>query len=180
MSPRSTLPGVRATGPRPDAFRPSYDAFDAELINLLQQGIPICESPFRAIAEKLGSSQDEVVARLRRLVEQGTLSRFGPLFNVEHMGGRFTLIAARVPEERFEEVTHSINSRSEVAHNYRRDHPLNMWFVTATETQADTDRVIAEIERETQLELYVFPKLEEYFLDLRLDAHVPEVEEIPS
>ena len=36
-----------------------------------------------------------------------------------------------VPEERFETVTAQVNAHPEIAHNYRRAHALNMWFVLA-------------------------------------------------
>jgi hypothetical protein len=64
----------------------------------------------------------------------GMLTRFGPLFQIERAGGLFVLAAIAVPEERFDAVTAQVNAHPEVAHNYRRAHPLNMWFVVAGET----------------------------------------------
>ena len=149
---------------------PDYDETDARLLNLLQDGIPVSEAPFHEAAAELGITQQEVVDRVASLLDRGVLSRFGPLFNVERMGGVFTLVAAAVPEDRFDEVAALVNRRPEVAHNYRREHALNLWFVTATETDAATADVLAGIERETGVTLYPCPKLEEYHLDLRLDA----------
>jgi hypothetical protein len=62
------------------------------------------------------------------------LTRFGPLFQIERAGGLFVLAAMAVPEERYEAVTAQVNAHPEIAHNYRREHALNMWFVLGTET----------------------------------------------
>jgi len=45
-----------------------------------------------------------------------------------------------------------------------------MWFVLATETPEQIAAVIAAIERETGYRVYNMPKLEEFFVGLRLEA----------
>jgi hypothetical protein len=57
-----------------------------------------------------------------------------------------------------------------VAHNYARDHALNMWFVLATEKPERKDWILGEIERETGYRAYDMPKLAEYFVGLRLEV----------
>jgi DNA-binding Lrp family transcriptional regulator len=146
------------------------DEPDRHLINALQGGFPLVAEPYRAVAEALGTTEAEVLARLSRLLEQGVLTRFGPLFQVERMGGRFLLAALAVPEARFEEVAAAVNALPEVAHNYRREHALNMWFVLATETPAGIASAIARIEAATGLPVYAFPKEREFFVELKLEA----------
>ena len=108
---------------------------DARLVDHLHGGFPLVDRPFAAVGATLGLSEDEVIERLRRLLAQGVLTRFGPLFQIERAGGRFVLAAIAVPEARFADVAALVNGWPEVAHNYRREHALNMWFVVATETQ---------------------------------------------
>jgi siroheme decarboxylase len=146
------------------------DETDRYLVNALQGGFPVCERPFAAVGEALGLPEAEVIARLRRLREAGVLSRFGPMFDAERMGGAVTLCAVAVPEERFEEVAGLVNAFPEVAHNYRREHALNMWFVLATETPDGIAAALARIEAATGLPVLDLPKLEEFFLELRLAA----------
>jgi hypothetical protein len=55
-----------------------------------------------------------------------------------------------------------------VAHNYLRAHRLNLWFVVAAANQHQADSVLARIEADTGYPVYAMPKLQEYFLDLRL------------
>lgn len=146
------------------------DDLDRRIINALQGGFPLCDEPYREVADGLGTTEAELLARLQRLLDARVLTRFGPMFQIERLGGRFVLAALAVPEERFDEVTALVNALPEVAHNYRREHRLNMWFVLATETPAGIAQAIARIEAATGLPVFAFPKLQEFFVDMRLKA----------
>ncbi|WP_236551344.1 Lrp/AsnC family transcriptional regulator [Billgrantia tianxiuensis] len=110
------------------------DAADRRIVNRLQDGLPLVASPYAAVAAELSISEGELLYRLERLLEAGVLSRFGPMYHAERLGGGLTLAALEVPEADYERVTAAVNAFPEVAHNYRREHRLNMWFVLATET----------------------------------------------
>lgn len=146
------------------------DAVDKLLINQLQQGFPICEQPYAQVAQSLGLSTTELIQRLHILLDSGVLTRFGPLFHAEQMGGALTLAALQVPETRFDEVTAQVNAFPEVAHNYAREHSLNMWFVVATERPEQVAEVLAAIEAKTGLKVFNMPKIREYYVGLQLDA----------
>lgn len=146
------------------------DNIDRQIINHLQDGFPVCAAPYHHAAQQLGISEAELLARLQALLADGTLSRFGPLYHAERVGGALTLAAVKVPPERYDEVTDIINAFPEVAHNYQRNHVLNMWFVLATETPAQLQQALADIELQTGLPVYNMPKINEYFVGLRLEA----------
>jgi DNA-binding Lrp family transcriptional regulator len=146
------------------------DALDQKLINSLHEGVPIDERPYELIARDLGMTEDEVIGRLRKLLDDRTLTRFGPLYDAAKLGGAFTLAAMSVPDDRFEAVAGIVNAFPEVAHNYARDHALNMWFVIAVERPECIAEVLTEIKERTGLEVLDMPKEEEYFLELRLTA----------
>jgi DNA-binding Lrp family transcriptional regulator len=142
------------------------DALDRRLINELQGGFPVCEYPFREVAQHLDSTESELITRLGCMLEDGLLTRFGPMFHAEHLGGAVSLCAMRVPPERFEAVAAQVNAFPEVAHNYQRDHEVNMWFVLATETPQALEATLKRIEAETGLEVFNLPKLEEFYVGL--------------
>ena len=144
------------------------DEIDRAIINNLQGGLPVCERPYREAAQRIGLDEDELLVRLARLLESGVLTRIGPLFQIEKMGGAFTLAALHAPVDDFERVAQCVNAWPEVAHNYARNHQLNMWFVLATETPDQIDQVIARIEGETGCAVFNFPKSREYFVELKL------------
>ena len=146
------------------------DAVDRRIVNELQGGFPLSAAPYADVARKLDLGEDELIARLRRLCDDGTLSRFGPMFHAERMGGALTLAAMSVPADRFEAVAEQVNSFPEVAHNYAREHDLNMWFVVATERPDRVAAVLSEISEATGLEVFDMPKIEEFFVGLRFEA----------
>jgi DNA-binding Lrp family transcriptional regulator len=146
------------------------DAIDRWIVNALQRGLPVCERPFLAVATELGLEEETLLARIDALLADGTLTRFGPLFDAEKLGGAFTLAAMRVPAADFERVAAQVNAFPEVAHNYARDHELNLWFVLATETPEEIAATIGRIEVTTGLPVLAFPKEREYFVELKLEA----------
>jgi DNA-binding Lrp family transcriptional regulator len=122
----------------------TIDDTDRLLLNNLQGGFPVVHRPFAQVAAELGLEEDDVLRRLRRLVDTGA-----------------------VPAARFEEVAGFVNGLESVSHNYERTHHYNMWFVISSEDDADIRRTIETIERETGLPVINLPSLEEYFVDIK-------------
>jgi DNA-binding Lrp family transcriptional regulator len=148
----------------------ALDATERALINALQGGFPLCDEPYRAVGETLGLTESEVIACLQSLLDRKVLTRFGPMYQIERIGGAFVLAALKVPEDDYEQIAASVNALPEVAHNYRREHALNMWFVLATETPAGIAAAIEKIESATGLPVFAFQKEREYFVEMKLDA----------
>ncbi len=155
-----------------------------DFINHFQGGFPITERPFVDVAERLGCEEQTIINLLQDLLADGSLTRFGPLFDSAQLGGGLTLAALQVPAQRFEEITQLVNSFPQVAHNYQRDHRLNMWFVVATEHADQIDSVIEEIEQRSGLKVYNCPKRKEFYIGLKLhieqDGHIRTVAMDPS
>jgi DNA-binding Lrp family transcriptional regulator len=140
------------------------------IINGLQGGFPLCDRPYLEAAKQLGLSEEALLQGIRDLLDSGVLTRFGPLYHAERLGGALSLVAMQVPEQDFERVSAQVNAFPEVAHNYARDHALNMWFVIATEQPERKTVVLAEIEQSTGLPVRDMPKLAEYFVGLYLQV----------
>lgn len=149
---------------------PELDAVERRIIDALQGDFPVCERPYAEAAARLGLSEGELLNRLQRLLDTHVLTRFGPMYQVERLGGAFVLAALAVPDGRYDEVAALVNALPQVAHNYRREHVLNMWFVLATETQAGIGEAIARIEQDSGLPVFAFPKEREYFVEMKLAA----------
>jgi DNA-binding Lrp family transcriptional regulator len=144
------------------------DAIDALLIRRLHGDLPLSEAPYADVAHELGLTEAGVIARLQAMLDSGVLSRFGPLFQIERAGGQFVLAAMQVPEDRFDVVAEQVNGLPEVAHNYRREHRFNMWFVLACASPMQAEVTCTRIEAATGLRVFVFPKEKEFFVELRL------------
>ncbi len=149
-------------------MRKLLDDTDRAIINKLQYGFPISDYPYRDAAKELSISEQELIDRIKTMRENGLLTRFGPLYHAENMGGALSLCAMKIPETEFDKVTEQVNAFTEVAHNYQRDHEMNMWFVLATETIEAKLDTLKEIEQQTGYPVYDMPKEKEYFVGLYL------------
>jgi DNA-binding Lrp family transcriptional regulator len=146
------------------------DELDRRIINQLQGGFPVSEFPFRDAGERLGTTESELITRLRCMLDDGLLTRFGPMYHAENMGGAVSLCAMKVPLARFDEVAGQINAFPEVAHNYQRDHAMNMWFVLATETPDQLAVTLQKIEQLTGIAVFNLPKQEEFYVGLHFQV----------
>lgn len=145
---------------------PCFTERERTVINRLQWGLPLVRFPYAAVAEELGISEQALLDTLQDLLERRVLTRFGPMFHAGEMGGGLTLAAMRIPDEAFARVTEQVNHFEEVAHNYRREHELNMWFVLACEQPEGITDTIAAIERTTGYPVFNMPKEEEFHVNL--------------
>ncbi len=140
---------------------------ETSIVNQLQGGFPLDSQPFARAAAVLGCSERALLQGLDGLLQRQVLTRFGPLYQIERMGGCFVLAALAVPPARFDEVAAAVNSLPAVAHNYQRSHKLNMWFVLAAASQAGISAACSAIELLTGLTVHAFPKQREYFVGMR-------------
>jgi len=140
------------------------------IINRLQGGFPLGGRPFATAAAGLGTDEATLIETLRAMLAAGTLTRFGPMYDAERLGGAFSLCAMSVPRADVERVAALVNAHPQVAHHYERAHRFNLWFVLATASRDEIPAVIAAIEAETGYPVLDLPREREYFIELRLPA----------
>lgn len=150
----------------------SLNELERVVINHYQGGFPLIEQPFRSVANYLGCTERTLLDTLGRLLDSGVLSRFGPLYDAVKLGGGLTLAAMSVPEVHYDRVTEQVNGFAEVAHNYRREHTLNMWFVISTASPQHIENALQQIQQVTGFKVISFPKQYEFYVGLwlKLDA----------
>lgn len=145
------------------------DDLDRKIINELQKNFPVCDHPFAVVAAKLETTEAELILRLQCMLDEKLLTRFGPIYNAERLGGAVSLCALAVQEDDFDFISEKVNTFPQVAHNYQREHELNMWFVLATETKNELDETIKKIEADTGLPVRNMPKLQEFYVGLHFE-----------
>ena len=144
------------------------DARERRLLNDFQRDFPLCEAPYAAIAKTLHSTEDWVLAALRRFGDEGIVSRVGAIFRPGSVGAS-TLAAMSVPPSRLADVARRVGAHEGVNHNYEREHRFNLWFVANAPDTARLRALLARIERETVLPVLSLPLLREYHIDLGFD-----------
>lgn len=139
------------------------DAIDARLIDRVQHHFPLVREPYKAIAETLGCTEDDVLLRTRRLVVEGIIRDIGPVFNLRALGFASTLVAFKVPSDMIEQASAVINEYAGVSHNYEREGHFNLWFTltapTAEALASTLDEIIRFVRPEEVLDLPVLRTL---------------------
>ena len=121
------------------------DDADQTLLNLVQEDFPVCHAPFAEIADRVGSTEGEVIDRVTRLREARVIRQVSAIFDTRSLGYSSTLVAMRFPAEELERGAAIINEHPGVSHNYRRNHEFNLWFTLATPPGADIDATLQRL-----------------------------------
>jgi len=148
-------------------------AFEKQLLNDFQHDFPLERRPYRAIAERLGVSEQAVLEAMQALHNQNLVHRIGSIIQVNKIG-KSMLAAMAVPTSALTEVAEIINQFQEVNHNYERENSLNLWFVLIGENQSHLDAVVADIEQQTGFPVLQFPLLKDYFIDLGFELDLSD------
>jgi DNA-binding Lrp family transcriptional regulator len=118
---------------RKDGSAVPLDDLDRKLLNLLQGSFPIAARPYARVAELAGLTEEEVLGRTKRLLDERIIREITPIFDTRVLGYSSMLVAAKVDAENPWRAAKIINSHPGVSHNYLRDHDFNLWFTVATE-----------------------------------------------
>ncbi|MBO6177880.1 MAG: Lrp/AsnC family transcriptional regulator [Selenomonadaceae bacterium] len=119
--------------------------FDRELLNILQENLPVSPQPFKDVAETLGTSEESVLGALQRLKREGYIRRIGAFFDSEKLGYVGSLIALKVEPQKLDEVANAINKYAGVTHNYEREGKYNLWFTLNSPNESFEKKTIEEI-----------------------------------
>ena len=109
------------------------DERDKRLLNLMQGSFPIAPRPFQHVASQAEMSEEQVMARVRELIEHRIIRQVTPIFDTRALGYSSMLVAAKVDPENPWRAATVINEHPGVSHNYLRNHEFNIWFTIATE-----------------------------------------------
>jgi DNA-binding Lrp family transcriptional regulator len=118
---------------RRDGAAIPLDETDRRVLNLMQGRFPLEPRPYARVGEEAGLSEEEVLSRVRRLLEGRIIRQVTPIFDTRALGYSSMLVAAKVDPEHPHRAARIVNSHPGVSHNYLRDHDFNMWFTIATE-----------------------------------------------
>ncbi len=111
-----------------DANAHGLDALDRRIVLATQEGLPLVSEPYRHIAEQIGASEDEVMRRMRRMLENGVIRRIGAVPNHYALGFRGNGMSVwDVPDEEVRRCGRLIGELDFVSHAYHRPRHLPAW-----------------------------------------------------
>ncbi|MGO1119964.1 siroheme decarboxylase subunit beta [Rhodovibrionaceae bacterium A322] len=104
------------------------DDLDLRLITATQSGLPLVPQPYAGIAEDLGCSEAEVIARLARLQERAVIRRIGAVPNHYALGTTANgMTVWDVDDTRISALGQQVGALAFVSHCYRRPRSLPDW-----------------------------------------------------
>ena len=106
---------------------------DRALLEQLQAEFPLVPQPFVTLGQSLDLSEDQVLARVRRLKDGGIIRQIGAIFDTRRLGYQSTLVAFHAEDDSVEKVAARISAHPGVSHNYARPHHYNLWFTLAVQ-----------------------------------------------
>jgi DNA-binding Lrp family transcriptional regulator len=124
------------------------DDLDKKIIGLIQGDIPLDPRPFAVMADRIGITEDQIISRIKTLVQAGVIRRFGATLYHKEAGIKANAMAAwLVPEDLIEETGKALAKFKEVTHCYKRkpqkDWNYNLYTMIHGHSDADC-RAIAE------------------------------------
>ncbi|MGB9618663.1 MAG: AsnC family transcriptional regulator [Desulfomonilaceae bacterium] len=133
------------------------DDIDRKLLNEIQSRFPIEPHPYQVIGNRIGIEEAEVLARIAKLRADGIIRRIGASIDSRRIGFVSTLLAAKVPPDKFDSFVRIVNSCPGVTHNYERKHDINVWFTLISPSHEEKLRTIERLSKETGIEIMEFP-----------------------
>jgi AdoMet-dependent heme synthase len=132
-------------------YQPKFhmDAIDKKILNILQKEFPLEEQPFLIVAGRCGISEEETLARIQKMKDEGIIRRIGAVFAGQKLGRVSTLCAARVPEDKIDGFVQIVNANIGVTHNYRRDNEYNIWFTASAPTAEELELFLKDVKEKT-------------------------------
>ncbi|MHB8156957.1 MAG: siroheme decarboxylase subunit alpha [Desulfocucumaceae bacterium] len=147
-----------------------FDTLDKELLNIIQSDFPVVSEPYSQLAAALGTTEEDILARLKRLIEGKTIRRLGGIFDSRRLGYTGTLCAMKVAPEKIEKVAGVVNGYPGITHNYLRDHEYNMWFTLLAPAAKDIETVLSEIKVKTGInEIISLPAVKLFKIRVNFD-----------
>ncbi len=147
---------------------------DKELLMKAQYEMPITETPFSDLAEKLDKDESYAIKKLNQYLKAGIIKKVGPQLNYKAFRGisHAALVGAEV-RENLEKAVKIINQENAVKHNFLREHEIyNIWFTIKARTK---DRIVERtkvlMEKSGIKNYVVLPSLRVYKMDVKYDLY---------
>ena len=134
-----------------------------KLLAIIQDGFPLVERPYKALAEMLNVSEQEVFDEVEKMRASGVIRRIGGVYDSKKLGFISRLCAGKVPASSldFSAEPHSqtpmekfaavVMNEPAITHNYIRSHEYNVWFTVIAENESAIQAVVDRVCSQTDL-----------------------------
>jgi DNA-binding Lrp family transcriptional regulator len=126
------------------------DELDRKIIAAMQDDLPLVPEPYKAVAERLGISEDELLARLKGYLARGEMRRMGAVLRHREIGyAANALCAWTVPPADLERAAAAMMRSPAVTHCYarvpREGWPYNFYIMLHGHTREECSRLASAL-----------------------------------
>lgn len=124
------------------------DNIDKEIIRILQDNFPLTKRPFLEVAKRLNISEEEVINRIRKMIEKGIIRKLSASVRHRKLGYIYNaLVVWKIPEENVDEICEKFSNIENVSHCYEREivkgkWEYNIYTVVHGKTKEDVEKTI--------------------------------------
>jgi len=135
----------------PNKLTAHLSDMDRALVKIIQHGLPVVSRPYADIAERLATTEQDVIQRLQRLIDDGTIKRYGVVVRHRELGYKANgMVVWDVPDDRVSELGTCIGKFSCVTLCYQRprrlpDWPYNLFTMVHGRNRDEVIRKVEEI-----------------------------------
>jgi DNA-binding Lrp family transcriptional regulator len=144
-----------------------------ELLYEMQNAFPMTKRPFKEVAEKLGTTEEEVLSTVQKLKDEKIIRQTSAIFDTKRLGYKSSLVAFKVDEDRVEQAAETINAHPGVSHNYLRNHDYNIWFTMAVapDSKLGLEKTIDILKEQTGAQdAIILPTLKMFKISVKMDT----------
>ncbi len=144
-----------------------------EILSRIQKKFPLVPKPFKAIANELNMTEDEVLSILQKEKADGIIRQTSAIFDTKRLGYKSSLVAFKIPHAKIDDAVKIINSHPGISHNYERNHDFNIWFTlgVAPDSKLGLERTVEILAKLTKANDYIIlPTLKLFKINVKLNT----------
>ncbi|MEA3433844.1 MAG: Lrp/AsnC family transcriptional regulator, partial [Campylobacterota bacterium] len=144
-----------------------------ELLFEMQNAFPMIERPFKSVAEKLNTTEEEVLSLVQKLKDDKIIRQTSAIFDTKRLGYKSSLVAFKVDKDKIDQAAEIINAHPGVSHNYLRNHDYNIWFTMAVapDSKLGLEKTIEILKERTGADdAIILPTLKMFKISVKMDT----------
>ncbi len=127
---------------------------DREIIKALQEDFPLCEEPYKILAQRAGVSEEEFLQRVQDFVDEKKIRKMGAVLRHREVGFKVNALCAwEVPPENLDDVAKIMSGHPAVSHCYDRttapNWNYNLYTMIHAKTREECDAIVAELSKKS-------------------------------
>lgn len=120
------------------------------IVRALQQDLPLVPEPYKAVADSIGMTEEELMEGIRGLMDKKQLKRISIALRHKNVGYKINVMMVwDVPDEHVDDVGRQVSAHPAVTHCYKRNRipafPYNLYTMVHARSYEEYDQIMEEL-----------------------------------